>query len=123
MHALEYSSDTIFIARIWEKKYGRNAKHVMKQREDAQATATARSLGKRSDKGWAGHRHGDSESVSVSKRGVGKHQLVQTHSRGQHGIHLPTEKPTHPSWEAKRKLKEKEGARILPSQGKRIVFT
>ncbi|THG92538.1 hypothetical protein EW145_g8681, partial [Phellinidium pouzarii] len=28
----------------------------------------------------------------------------------------------HPSWEAKRRLKEKESAAIVPSQGKRITF-
>lgn len=32
------------------------------------------------------------------------------------------DKPLHPSWEAKRKLKEKEKAAILPPQGKKIVF-
>jgi hypothetical protein len=31
-------------------------------------------------------------------------------------------RPLHPSWEAKRKLKEKEGAGIIPSKGKKIVF-
>jgi len=28
----------------------------------------------------------------------------------------------HPSWEAKRKLKEKDRAAIVPSQGKKIMF-
>ncbi|KAF8513768.1 Bud-site selection protein [Gautieria morchelliformis] len=107
---------------IWEKKYGRNAKHVKKQREAVQATATARSLGKSIDQGWHGRRHGD-DIRSVSIPGANKKRLAQTHSGGRLERHTPSEKPTHPSWEAKRKLKEKEGARILPSQGKKIVFT
>ena len=32
------------------------------------------------------------------------------------------ERALHPSWEAKRKLKEKQGDGILPSQGKKIKF-
>lgn len=32
------------------------------------------------------------------------------------------EKSIHPSWEAKRKLKEKDSARIVPSQGTKIKF-
>jgi hypothetical protein len=31
-------------------------------------------------------------------------------------------KPLHPSWEAKRRLKEKEGGGIVPSQGTKIKF-
>ena len=32
------------------------------------------------------------------------------------------EQPLHPSWEAKRRMKEKMAARIVPSQGQKIVF-
>ena len=32
------------------------------------------------------------------------------------------ERPLHPSWEAKRRLKEKMAASIVPSQGQKIVF-
>ena len=32
------------------------------------------------------------------------------------------DKPLHPSWEAKRKLKEKQTAGIQAPQGKKIVF-
>ena len=31
-------------------------------------------------------------------------------------------KPLHPSWEAKKRMKEKQTAAILPSQGTRMVF-
>jgi BUD22 len=118
---LGIAPNTFFDSRIWEKKYGRNAKHVKKQREATQATATALSLGKRIDQGWHGRRNGD-EITRVSSPAENKKRLAQTHSGGRPERHIPSEKPTHPSWEAKRKLKEKESARILPSQGKRIVF-
>lgn len=32
------------------------------------------------------------------------------------------DKPLHPSWEAKRKMKEKQNPSIVPAQGKKIVF-
>jgi len=32
------------------------------------------------------------------------------------------DKPLHPSWEAKRKMKEKQSDAIVPSQGKKIKF-
>lgn len=32
------------------------------------------------------------------------------------------DRPLHPSWEAKRRLKEKMAASIVPSQGQKIVF-
>ena len=32
------------------------------------------------------------------------------------------DKALHPSWEAKKRMKEKEPAAIIPSAGKRIVF-
>ena len=32
------------------------------------------------------------------------------------------DRPLHPSWEAKRRLKENMTASIVPSQGKKIVF-
>jgi hypothetical protein len=32
------------------------------------------------------------------------------------------ERPLHPSWEAKKKQKEKQSAGILPPQGKKIKF-
>jgi len=33
------------------------------------------------------------------------------------------DKPLHPSWEAKRRLKEKLNPSIVPGQGKKITFS
>lgn len=34
-----------------------------------------------------------------------------------------TDKPVHPSWEAKMRLREKQSAAIVPAQGTRITFS
>lgn len=97
--------------------------HLKKQYEDSRSTATARTLGKQPDKGWPREGYRQSESSAHASIGRTKNRLAQRHSPGQFGSVRPrADRPMHPSWEAKRKLKEKESARILPSQGKKIVF-
>jgi len=54
------------------------------------------------DAGWSGR----------SNNGVGANILKNRKD----------DKPLHPSWEAKRRLKEKEGGGIVPSQGTKIKF-
>ena len=39
-----------------------------------------------------------------------------------HRSHHREERPLHPSWEAKKKQKEKQSAGILPPQGQKIKF-
>lgn len=60
------------------------------------------------DSGWVQHRGNKQNQVSAAE---------DTKNRGN-------EKPIHPSWEAKRRLKEKEGSKgaIIPAQGKKIKF-
>lgn len=71
---------------------------MKKRQEKMQAATMAKKLGKRQDKGWAG------KGVDTSNSKVA------------------VEKPIHPSWEARKRMKEKEG-QILPLKGKKIVFT
>jgi len=95
----------------------KNAKHIKKQ-QDASATA-ATALGKRpASAGWAGQR-----AHSTSKRGRSKateakniHSATYTSREGTEVIYR-ADMPSHPSWKQKRKLKEREGARILPITG------
>lgn len=53
---------------------------------------------------------------------------TQTHPRASHGNGFSrgsrddNSKPLHPSWEAKKRLKEKHSAAILPAQGTRLKF-
>ncbi|KAI8978680.1 Bud-site selection protein [Trametes punicea] len=122
---------------IWEKKYGKNANHVKKQREAAATQAQVRGRGQWNGKG------GERAARDGGKPGA--------HPRGKEGLHgqkepsaaasLPAadkgwpqkqtgaagkkrdDKPLHPSWEAKRKLKEKLNPSIIPAQGKKIKFS
>ena len=129
-------------ARIWEKKYGRNANHVMKQQE-----ISAKGSGGRGKAGSI-RKNEHSRETKVGLRPSPPRRAAETprqvpQASGQpYGTFLyelvreeslitvhyvgkdkrKEEKPLHPSWEAKRKQKEKEGARILPPQGKKIVF-
>ncbi|KAL5501507.1 hypothetical protein ACEPAH_8767 [Sanghuangporus vaninii] len=159
---------------IWEKKYGRNANHLRKLREndvrDARvrtargerggrgtgaATETAASLG--SHGGGIVRARGrpaatmEAESAVPAgsphpksirdNRGRNQNDLYLKHHSGQarggaedgkpsSNVRLRNNdrdddkpKPLHPSWEAKRRLKEKESPAIVPSMGTKIKFT
>ena len=90
--------------RIWEKKYGKNANHKQKEMVNRDAHIAQRrfqtrdkGIPRKSEQPPAGRRHEQPERSAI-------------------------EKPLHPSWEAKRKLKERESARIVASQGQKITF-
>jgi len=121
--------------RIWEKKYGKGAKHVVKQREEEVermrvkeekrrkreaatkrphwATRNTFEPPKQTDSGYGGR------IVARSGRG-GEAGRVD----GQSSLKKPRreDKALHPSWEAKKRMKEKESAAIVPPVGKKIVF-
>jgi len=64
------------------------------------------------DSGWAGRTKGAPAATTSSfNKSSGRKAAEQG------------DKPLHPSWEAKRKLKEKESVGIVPSQGKKIKFS
>ncbi|PSR74804.1 hypothetical protein PHLCEN_2v9518 [Hermanssonia centrifuga] len=100
---------------IWEKKYGRNANHVKKQEE---VTSKDKRRNDQPHRGRDQHHQG-----GPLPRGP-----PRTEWKPRSQIDVPGQertqevKPLHPSWEAKRKLKEKESASIVRSQGKKIVF-
>jgi len=117
--------------RIWEKKYGKGAKHVVKQREEEAekkrvkeekrrqretavrrphwATKKAFEPPKQADSGYGGR--------IAAKSGGGRMD-------GQPPLKKPRreDRSLHPSWEAKKKMKQRESAAIIPPAGKRIVF-
>lgn len=126
-------SDAVLIgyySRIWEKKYGKGAKHVVKQREEGAeksrikeekrrqreiatkrphwATKKAFEPPKQTDSGY-----GDRTAAKPGGRGD-KQSPSKESRRG--------DKPLHPSWEAKKKMKKKESAAITPPAGKKIIF-
>ncbi|KAG6890813.1 hypothetical protein C0995_003246 [Termitomyces sp. Mi166 len=106
---------------IWEKKFGKNANHM---KREAQAMGP--------------DRNGSTSRTADNK--TAPHHLRKVDTRRSHTVAAPSsalqkptvvrndmkrhveEKPIHPSWEAKRKLKEKESVGIVPGQGTKIKF-
>lgn len=99
---------------IWEKKYGRNANHKKKELEQQK-------LRKQQVK-----KHIDSKRQNNQHERVKRPDTNADMKRGRKPAEPPTpranERPLHPSWEAKKRLKEQRVPHIVPSQGKKIVF-
>jgi len=95
--------------RIWEKKYGRHANHKKKEAEE-RAAAFAK---KREN------------AQMLNAYNAQRRTLSSQESSNVCGPNLSRskdDKPLHPSWEAKRKQKDKERGNIVPGQGKKIKF-
>lgn len=131
--------------RIWEKKYGKNANHAKKQREGFEASGrshhprpamstrltrdapshpsapiqrerlqnTSKQQYQQADAGW-GKRSNTGASSSLP--------VALPYSAPRISQPRTAERPLHPSWEAKKKQKEKQSAGILPAQGTKIKF-
>ncbi|KAI0345797.1 Bud-site selection protein [Trametopsis cervina] len=103
---------------IWEKKFGRNANHVKKQQE-------IMAKGPR-DNGWPRQNRAAPQDRSGTRQRP--YPTSAKESQPPPGAPPPTtngrkeEKALHPSWEAKRRLKEKQNPSIVAPQGKKIVF-
>lgn len=125
---------------LWEKKFGQNANHVRKQgdvhdrnqgwdpRKGAQGVDDER--GKR---GRGRGRGGFGRGVVDARKGGGRGSKVDggrfAKSTGANSDPViarktkaqpATEGPLHPSWEAARKAKEQK--KVIPFQGKKVVF-
>lgn len=134
-------------ASIWEKKFGRNATHVKKQREITNLKGFSRTPGRsqprplgRTDarEPWRGSaREGFQSSVPRRQAAAFPHGQTSVNNSAAGARHAPDhrpaaistvppkpreERPLHPSWEAKKRQKEKQHAAILPSAGKKIKF-
>ncbi|CAE6479460.1 unnamed protein product [Rhizoctonia solani] len=121
---------------IWEKKYGKNANHVKKAREEAAVRGRGRGRGRGgfgTGIGRGGHSAGGRSSEPGTSRGGASGRagrvrpppapLPTTRDSGwqQWPAKEKEDKPMHPSWIAKQKLKSKESIAPAP-QGKKIVF-
>ncbi|EAU85862.2 hypothetical protein CC1G_12320 [Coprinopsis cinerea okayama7 len=114
---------------IWEKKYGRNANHKKAEAKAAPTTAVKQNPEGRSfahpKQPRGGVRRGplvsgpNSAAIQGKQRAFG--QKPPTGAAAPSTNSNPSNKPLHPSWEAKKKLKEKQSG-IVPSQGKKIKF-
>ncbi|KLO11465.1 Bud-site selection protein [Schizopora paradoxa] len=127
---------------IWEKKYGRNANHIKKQQEqEMQDTLTKAyaNAGRGRGRGRGGFQaqasRGGHEGAANGGFGRGRggnqagtpsQEPFSARSGEQHYREKKvdvSDKPIHPSWAAKMRLKEKQSAAIVPAQGKRITFS
>ncbi|GBE84935.1 Bud-site selection protein [Sparassis latifolia] len=119
---------------IWEKKYGKNANHVKKEREAAVQNPRQKDIRHTGQKNVLNH-----SRTGVAHRGnasSSRSQFVAPSrdsgwSKGGRSVAeqppvvkqtQTKDKPLHPSWEAKRRLKEKFSANIVPAQGTKIIF-
>ncbi|KAF7299112.1 hypothetical protein MIND_00859500 [Mycena indigotica] len=105
---------------IWEKKYGRGANHKKKEAAEAQAKMqkkanrmmkSSRDNGRLSSKPWQKQQPPHYNHPPHHPPATVTKPAPQTPAAG-----------LHPSWAAKRALKEKGATGIVPSQGKKIVF-
>ncbi|KAK7526204.1 Bud-site selection protein [Phyllosticta citriasiana] len=117
---------------IWEKKYGEKAAHVQKQQHKAKTDRNAGWDAKRGATDGAGRGKGAKVGVKfgIAARGgpkstVGKDSgtAANTTALGKRKVaaHRDDEGKLHPSWEAKKRLKEQASAKVQ-FQGKKITF-
>lgn len=110
-----------FASRIWERKYGKEAKHLQK-REESGATDDVPTFKKpfRATQVKSHRRLPDSSKRNSLERKVDDVSTKPTsHLRKSGAV---DDRPLHPSWIAKMRMKEKSNAVIVASQGKRIKF-
>jgi hypothetical protein len=117
---------TIFpLYRIWEKKFGRNANHKKKE-EETRALArtisghTTQITGSKTSKTQL--RQGSSATKGSLRQSKDK-SFSQVHNPDAGSAVVTPASTLHPSWEAKRRMKEKESIGIVASQGKKIKFS
>ncbi|KAJ7505352.1 Bud-site selection protein [Mycena galericulata] len=127
---------------IWEKKYGRGANHKKKEAEEAAKGAQAQAAATKAkgsvhgrgktrwtegaqvaDGGW-GARKSSAPTTDAGK----SHAAAPSGARGAasnaYTVKAKADAGLHPSWAAKKALKEKlGGGGIVPSQGTKIVFS
>ncbi|KAF9454705.1 Bud-site selection protein [Macrolepiota fuliginosa MF-IS2] len=111
---------------IWEKKYGRNANHK-KQELEAQSNRLHHDNKHGREHGHRGSLSKFGKQSNMSDRSKQYKPFKQDPAPPkiphQRNITKSDERPLHPSWEAKRKLKEKQSTGIIPSQGTKIKFS
>lgn len=107
---------------IWEKKFGRHANHVMKQKASNRPDAPSGIAVVRKDQRQYKNANRDFDGASLSSR----RQDARIPDKNRHDIsarlmpgNCREEKSLHPSWEAKKK---QQNVAIVPAQGTRIVF-
>lgn len=110
--------DHHIIFRIWEKKFGRNAHH--KKKEEALALTIR---GHTSQITGSKLRQGSSVTKGSLRQSKDKSFSQVDNPAGAGSAKVTPAGTLHPSWVAKRRLKEKQSIGIVASQGKKIKFS
>jgi hypothetical protein len=112
---------TDYKKRIWEKKYGKHANHMKKQNQ------VNDSFGKYPIQPFdrAREKRVRNSGVSGAAFLAARNPLHADVSRPTPLGNFPTpqERPLHPSWEAKKKLKEQQHSKVSRVRGKKIKFS
>ncbi|KAI0251998.1 Bud-site selection protein [Lactifluus subvellereus] len=106
---------------IWEKKYGKGAKHLQK-RDESGATHDRRTFRRHVPRSQASPRSRFGGLSKQNFRGDEAGDTTKKHISYQQKSRAVDDRPLHPSWVAKMRMKERASAAIVPSQGKRIKF-
>jgi len=106
---------------IWEKKYGKGAKHLQKRDESGttHSVLTSRNHFRGPQASPRPRLPGSSKQNSRAEKAEDRSKKHTSHQRQSGAV---DDRPLHPSWVAKMRMKEQSSAVILPSQGKRIKF-
>jgi hypothetical protein len=110
---------------LWEKKYGARANHVQKEQREQKRSRDSGWDTRKGATGGAGGRGGDRGGRGGFGAGRPQNRFDDRSGAGQSYASKPRAPPKdtgplHPSWEAKRKLKEQ--ASTATFQGKKVVF-
>ena len=106
---------------IWAKKYGKRAKHLQK-RDESDATHDQRTFRRHGPWSQARPQPRLGGSSKQSFRGDEAGDMTKKHISHRQKSRTVDDRPLHPSWVAKKRMKERSSAAIIPSQGKRIKF-
>jgi hypothetical protein len=114
---------TRFVSRIWEKKYGKGAKHLQ-NREESGSTHDTRTFKKNFKGPQANSRPRHHDPSKQHSRAQKVDAAMREHTSPSHlrKSGAVDDRPLHPSWIAKMRMKEVSSAAIVAPQGKRIKF-
>ncbi|KAF9636407.1 Bud-site selection protein BUD22 [Lasiodiplodia theobromae] len=109
--------------QLWEKKYGKGAKHLAKQKNDRNAGWDAKRGAVDGDRGKKGKFGRDSRGGGFKPGGRGPQATdANTVELGKKKNHRDDGGKLHPSWEAAKLAKEKAKLGNVQFQGKKVTF-
>ncbi|KAF7768214.1 hypothetical protein Agabi119p4_7457 [Agaricus bisporus var. burnettii] len=107
---------------IWEKKYGRNANHKKKELEALPKYTRRFPEDNRGIRRGQEPRFEKRRDIHGGSKEQTSHSAIPRSEESHQQINKQDERPLHPSWVAKRQMKEKQTLGMVPSQGTKIKF-